>query len=121
MECQNTRLRKGREFMRKIIAVISALLLVGCMAVVFYGCGADDENTTTMPETSDATITQSTTMMPDKNDGVVTDESEKGDNGVIGDIVTDVSEGISQVVTDVSEGVSGAVTDVSEGVSRMMP
>lgn len=110
MECWNTRLWKGREFMRKIIAVISAVLLVGCMAVVFYGCGADDENTTTLSETSGVTTTESTTMMPDKNDGVVTDESVKGENGVIGDIVTDVSEGVSE-----------AVTDVSEGVSRMMP
>lgn len=110
MECWNTRLRKGREFMKKIIAVISALLLVGCMAVVFYGCGAEDENTTTIPETSKATITESTTMKADMNDGVVTDESSKGDNGVIGDIVTDVSEGVSQ-----------AVTDMSEGASRMMP
>jgi hypothetical protein len=96
--------------MRKIIAVISALVLVGCMAVVFYGCGADDENTTTIPETSKATVTESTTMMSEVNEGIVTDESEKGDNGVIGDIVTDVSEGVSE-----------AVTDVSEGVSRMMP
>lgn len=96
--------------MRKIIAVISALVLVGCMAVVFYGCGADDENTTTIPETSKATVSESTTMMSEVNEGIVTDESEKGDNGVIGDIVTDVSEGVSE-----------AVTDVSEGVSRMMP
>lgn len=96
--------------MRKIIAVISALVLVGCMAVVFYGCGADDENTTTIPETSKATVTESTTTMSEVNEGIVTDESEKGDNGVIGDIVTDVSEGVSE-----------AVTDVSEGVSRMMP
>ena len=96
--------------MRKIIAVISVLVLVGCMAVVFYGCGADDENTTTIPETSKATVTESTTTMSEVNEGIVTDESEKGDNGVIGDIVTDVSEGVSE-----------AVTDVSEGVSRMMP
>ena len=96
--------------MRKIIAVISALVLVGCMAVVFYGCGADDENTTTIPETSKATVTENTTTMSEVNEGIVTDESEKGDNGVIGDIVTDVSEGVSE-----------AVTDVSEGVSRMMP
>lgn len=99
--------------MKKIIAVVSALLLVGCMAVVFYGCGADDEATTTLPVTSEVTsevTSRSTTMRADVNDGVVTDESRKGDNGVIGDIVTDVSEGVSE-----------AVTDVSEGISRMMP
>ena len=37
------------------------------------------------------------------NDGMVTDESTPGDNGVIGDIVTDVSEGLSDMVTDVSD------------------
>ena len=103
-------LRKGREFMKKIIAVISALVLIGCIAVVFYGCGADDEMTTTVPSTTNTTPTQNTTMDTNINDGVVTDESGKGDNGVIGDIVTDVSEGISDMVTD-----------MSEGVSRMMP
>ena len=96
--------------MRKIITVVSVFILIGCIAVVFYGCGADDENTTTIPETSKATVTESTTTMSEVNEGIVTDESEKGDNGVIGDIVTDVSEGVSE-----------AVTDVSEGVSRMMP
>jgi hypothetical protein len=44
--------------------------------------------------------------MPATNEGMVTDTSEKGDNGVIGDIVTDVSEGISNVVTDMSEDIS---------------
>lgn len=105
--------------MRKIIAVVSALMLIGCMAIVFYGCGADDEMTTTVPSTSITTPAENTTLDTNINDGVVTDEANKGDNGVIGDIVTDISEGISDMVTDVSEGVSDMVTDVSEGVSRM--
>ena len=96
--------------MKKIIAVVSALVLIGCIAVVFYGCGAKDEIiTTTIPSTTIVTPTQNTTMNTSINDGVVTDESEKGNNGVIGDIVTDVSEGISDMVTDVSEGVSRMV------------
>jgi hypothetical protein len=34
---------------------------------------------------------------------MVTDESGKGENGVIGDIVTDMSEMASDMMTDVSE------------------
>ena len=87
--------------MKKIIAVVAVALIIGCMAFVFSGCGGNDQTTTTTsPTTTNATTT---------NPGMVTDESEKGDNGALGDIVTDISEGIS-----------GAVTDVSEGVSRMV-
>ena len=102
-------LRKGREFMRKIIAVVSALVLIGCIAVVFYGCGANDEEmTTTTPADTSAPITDNIgqTDMMDTEDGKITDVSGDNDNGVLGDIVTDVSEGISDAVTDVSEDVS---------------
>lgn len=87
--------------MKKLFTVVAVVLIIGCMAFVFSGCGGDDDNTTTTtnPTTSD-NIT--TTMNP----GIVTDESEEGENGVLGDIVTDVSEGVSDMVTDVSEGVS---------------
>ena len=51
-------LRKGREFMKKIIAVVAVIVLVGSMVLV------------------------------------------------LGDIVTDVSEGVSDMVTDMSEDVS---------------
>lgn len=87
--------------MKKLFTVVAVVLIIGCMAFVFSGCGGDDNNTTTTtnPTTSD-NIT--TTMNP----GMVTDESEEGENGVLGDIVTDVSEGVSDMVTDVSEGVS---------------
>lgn len=86
--------------MKKLFTVIAVVMLIGCMALVFSGCGGNDENvTTTVPNTTDRTpVTQ--------NPGVVTDESGRDDNGVLGDIVTDVSEGISGAVTDVSEGVS---------------
>lgn len=86
--------------MKKIITVISAILLVGCIAVAFYGCGAKDEDitTTTNPTVSE---TERTT-----NSGMVTDRSEPGNNGVIGDIVTDVSEDVSEMMTDASEDIS---------------
>lgn len=86
--------------MKKIIAVIAVAMLIGCMAFVFSACGGDDNNTTTtVPNTTDVTPAPS-------NPGVVTDESENDDNGVLGDVVTDISEGVSDMVTDVSEGVS---------------
>ena len=103
------RLRKGREFMKKIISLVSALILVGCIAVVFYGCGADDKDmTTTTPALSTVPVTDNMeeTDMMDENAGKVTDVSDTNDNGLIGDVVTDISEGLSDVVTDVSEDVS---------------
>ena len=93
--------------MKKMITVLSALLIIGCMAMVFYGCGAKDEDitsTTNTSMTSTQTATERTT-----NSGMITDRSEPGDNGIIGDVVTDVSEGVSQIVTDVSEGMSRAM------------
>ena len=90
--------------MKKIIAVVAVMLLIGSMAFVFSGCGGDDNKTTTtttVPGTSEVTTTG--------NPGVVTDESEEGENGILGDIVTDVSEGVSNMVTDISEGASKAM------------
>lgn len=94
--------------MKKIIAVCSAVLLIGCIAVLFYGCGAKDEEViTTTPVTTDTSTTES--LIPETNEGMITDISEKDDNGIIGDMVTDMSEGMSMVVTDVSEGISEIV------------
>lgn len=95
--------------MKKIISLVSALILIGCIAVVFYGCGADDENMTTTTTTTPALSTVPSTDnmeengMMDENAGRVTDVSDENDNGVIGDIVTDISEGVSDAVTDVSQ------------------
>lgn len=85
--------------MKRIITVVAVALIIGCIAFAFGACGGkeDEMTTTTTPTASD-----STTLNP----GMVTDESQKGDNGVLGDIVTDVSDGVSEAVTDVSEGVS---------------
>lgn len=88
--------------MKKIITVLSVVVLVGCIAVVFYGCGGKDEDITTTTETTSTTLT---TDIP-RNDGVVTDVSEPGDNGALGDLVTDVSEGLSDMATDISRDVS---------------
>lgn len=97
-------LRKGSEYMKKIIAVVAVVLLVGSMIFVFSGCGEDDNNTTTT--TSTTTVTGTSEVTTTENPGMVTDESEEGENGALGDIVTDMSEGMSDMVTDMSEGAS---------------
>ncbi len=83
--------------MKKIIAIMSAVVLVICLAMVLTGCGGDKETPTT---TNNTTIT---TEPVTDNPGVVTDESNSGENGVIGDIVTDMSEMASDMMTDISE------------------
>lgn len=90
--------------MKRMITVLSAVLIIICMAIVLYGCGAKDEEIATTTTNPTRATTERTT-----NSGMVTDRSEPGDNGVIGDIVTDMSEGMSQIVTDVSEGMSRAM------------
>ncbi|MBQ6935918.1 MAG: hypothetical protein IJN49_05140 [Clostridia bacterium] len=89
--------------MKRIITLGIAILVISMVAVLFYGCGNDAEDmTTTTPTTGDTTIdtTMDIVTVPDKNDGIVTDVSGENDNGLIGDIVTDVSEGISEGMSD---------------------
>lgn len=89
--------------MKKLITLGLAILIISMVAVLFYGCGNKSEGTTTTIPTSENT-TIDTTMdivtVPDKNDGVITDVSGENDNGLIGDIVTDVSEDVSEAITD---------------------
>ena len=84
--------------MKKIIAIMSAVVLVICLAMVLTGCGGDKDTPTTT--THNTTIT---TEPVTDNPGIVTDESNSGENGVIGDIVTDMSEMASDMMTDISE------------------
>ena len=96
--------------MKKIITLGIAILVISMVAVLFYGCGNDAEDmttTTTTPTTENTTIdtTMDIVTVPDKNDGVITDVSGENDNGLIGDIVTDVSEGISEGITDMRNAV----------------
>ncbi len=89
------------KFMKKLITAVSLLVLISCLTLVLVGCGAEDENVTT--------TTPTTTMDTSRDameEGMVTDTSEKGDNGIIGDIVTDASEIASDVVTDISDDIS---------------
>ena len=82
--------------MKKIITLSVAILCVALVAVLFYGCGNDTEDmtTTTTTESTPADTTDIITL-PDVSDGMVTDVSGENENGLFGDVVTDVSEGVS--------------------------
>lgn len=93
--------------MKKLITVISLILLATILCVVLCSCGDKKDNPdTTASErtTQENTVSEkSDDTMFDAENGKVTDTSEKGDNGAVGDVITDVSEKISEVITDVSE------------------
>ena len=91
--------------MKKIITLGIAILVISMVAVLFYGCGNDAEDMTTTTENTTIDTTMDIVTVPDKNDGVITDVSGENDNGLIGDIVTDVSEGISEGITDMRNAV----------------
>ena len=89
--------------MKKIITLSVAILCVALVAVLFYGCGNDAEDmTTTTITTTENTISDTTDIMtlPDVSNGVVSDVSGENENGLLGDIVTDVSEGVSEGAQD---------------------
>ncbi len=97
---KNSLLRKGREYMKKIMAIFAVVMLVGCMAFVFSGCGGDENDMST------TTPTLTTTRPTTTNPGMVTDVSETDDSGVLGELATDISEGLSEMMTDTSTTVS---------------
>ncbi|MBE6814986.1 MAG: hypothetical protein IJC90_04015 [Clostridia bacterium] len=89
--------------MKKIITLSVAILCVALVAVLFYGCGNDAEDMTTTTITTTENTTSDTTdivTLPDVSDGVVSDVSGENENGIVGDIVTDVSEGVSEGARD---------------------
>jgi len=91
--------------MKKIITLSVAILCVALVAVLFYGCGNDAEDMTTTTITTTENTTSDTTdiiTLPDVSDGVVSDVSGENENGIVGDIVTDVSEGVSEGARDMS-------------------
>ncbi len=89
--------------MKKIITLSVAILCVALVAVLFYGCGNDAEDMTTTTITTTENTTSDTTdimTLPDVSNGVVSDVSGENENGLLGDIVTDVSEGVSEGAQD---------------------
>lgn len=90
--------------MKKIITLAMAILVVSMVAALFYGCGNDNnEPTTTTTQNTTTDTTMDIVTVPDKNDGIVSDVSDE--NGLLGDIVTDVSEGISEGMSDIRDAV----------------
>ena len=83
--------------MKKIIAIFAVVMLVGCMAFVFSGCGGDKNTDMTTTTTNPVSTTDRITTT---NPGMVTDVSESDDKGALGELVTDASEGLSEMMTD---------------------
>jgi hypothetical protein len=86
--------------MKKIITLSVAILCVALVAVLFYGCGNDTEDMTTTTTESTPADTTDIVTLPDVSDGMVTDVSGENENGLLGDVVTDVSEGVSEGAQD---------------------
>ncbi|MBR6551320.1 MAG: hypothetical protein IKT89_00620 [Clostridia bacterium] len=88
--------------MKKIITLSVAILCVAIVAVLFYGCGnnAEDMTTTTITTETTTSVTTDIVTVPDAGNGVVSDVSGENENGLVGDIVTDVSEGVSRGAAD---------------------
>lgn len=95
--------------MKKIITLSVAVIAIAMVAVLFYGCGNNaDDMTTTVPTTVDTTVdtTMDIITVPDQNDGMVSDVSNEGNDGLIGDVVDGVSEGVSEGLTDIRNAVT---------------
>lgn len=94
--------------MKKIMTLSVAILCVAMIAVLFYGCGNDAEDMTTTTITTTENTTAETTdiiPLPDVSDGMVSDVSGENENGLAGDVVTDVSEAVSEGVADVRNAI----------------
>lgn len=95
--------------LKKIITLSVAVLAIALVAVMFYGCGNKaDDMTTTVPTTQNTTVdtTMDIVTVPDQNDGKVSDVSDEGNDGLVGDIVTDLSEDVSEGITDIRDAVT---------------
>ena len=90
--------------MKKIITLGLAILAVSMVAVIFYGCGKSAEDMTTTTQATTVETTMDIVTVPDKSDGKISDTAEEN-NGLIGDVVTGVSEGISEGLTDIKDAV----------------
>lgn len=89
--------------MKKIVTACVALILISVLALTLTACGDDKklDNNTTRGDIS-STARESTTRFANENDGRVSDVSGDG-NGVAGDIVSDVSRGLTELSEALSE------------------
>ena len=93
--------------MKKLITLGVAILCVAMVAVLFYGCGnnTEDMTTTTTTENTTTDTTMDIVSVPDVSDGVVSDVSGENENGLVGDVVTDASEAVSEGLTDIRNAI----------------
>lgn len=88
--------------MKKIITASMVIVMLAIIVTAFAACGEKKtENTTS--QSRESTVRESSTMLPHEDDGKIS-ESSGDSGGVAGDIVSDVSRGL----TDLSEALSEA-------------
>lgn len=94
--------RKGVNSMKKIITASIAIVILAVIVSAFTACGDDKKVNDTTALSRESTVRESTTMLPNENDGKISDTSGDG-NGVAGDIVSDVSRGLTELSEALSE------------------
>lgn len=77
--------------------------MLAIIVTAFAACGDDKKVNDTTLQSRESTVRESSTMLPNEGDGKISESSGDG-NGVAGDIVSDVSRGL----TDLSEALSEA-------------
>lgn len=82
--------------MKKIVTACVALVLTSVLALTLTACGDDKKLDNTTRGDISSTLRESTTRFANENDGRVSDVSGEG-NGVAGDIVSDVSRGLTEL------------------------
>lgn len=99
--------------MKKVIATCSALLLI---CVGFTGCGSNDEETSSMAESSVPATEES---RADERSEVYESNgsnNNNGDDNTAGDYVSDVIDGVESAGEDIVDGVGDAAGDIVDGV-----
>ncbi|NLA73179.1 MAG: hypothetical protein GX848_05050 [Clostridiales bacterium] len=92
----------GKRFMRiplelrgekmKVLKITAAAVVLCVLALLGACKGTTPGNTTTTRMTSTTLTTDTTNTMLNTEDGRISDTSDGTDNGLVGDIVTDVSD-----------------------------
>lgn len=95
---------KGVTLMKKIISLCVLIALAAVFVTSLTACGDDKKtNKNTTAQSLVSTTRESTTMLPGEENGRVSDVSREGDNGIAGDIVSDVSRGLTELSEAISE------------------
>ena len=99
---------------------ISALALTLCIGMsIFTSCGGN-KDTTHDANSNGQVTTEDKNNTSDKNNGSSGMGENNNDNGVIGEVVTDVSRGARDIVGGVAEGARDIVGGAANGARDMV-